>query len=630
MTWPPQMRKPYSPIGIHGTFCLTQEFENACVVTSTLPLNSDPTHPQSCKLNKKSREGGYGRHQRLVNVQVINENEAGIDSIALTKVNSNGKFNSTKVPDGKLLYNDGCMDFTDMTIRHPVCPSKIAKSVSRPLADLDDGEGAKHTKYDAQCAGDGAGFIPLAMNSYGGFGTEFSQHLDNVADHAASSVLCKTVRDDRTRGKFRYHMTQRLAVALYKGNADMCRYAIKLCRRVPGGYAWGQHYQPPKCRRTKGGGNHAAAVRRILRAGLRLSPRANRHMFTNSLSTVLYTPYNDESAMSPREESCTPLPVPNSHEALSPISNVSVAILDAAMDPSLNSPTDSTVPLSPSGRFNSEVISICTALVGMDISASPLGGTPPSTYQPHPSPPSPKLRENNCKFRVSESPPHPNNSTFRIFESSPHSNSDSLSLRCSFSLSDGDSQQSDGNLSSVSAQLNVASPVDKSTDTSVFPSPPHTARSLSSVGSALRAVSSCSDGNGSGSSGCDGGSSSSGSCSGSSSSSGNSSSSSSISDCDSAIDVCGSPLRHLPVLPLYRALDAGGPPLRRLPNLPLFSPSLAAGRTDCPRRRSGWREGSDNPARGEAAQLSCKSVSTRSSARVLSRANSGNVSGPRR
>jgi hypothetical protein len=454
---------------------------------------SDPTHPQSCELNKKNKQGCYGRHERVVKAQVINEIEAGIDSVALKKVNSNGKFNSTKIPDGKLIYNDGRMDFTDVTVRHPLAPSKVAKSVSRPLADLDEAECTKHAKYDSQCERDGAGFTPLALNAYGGFGVEFVQHLEVVADHAAASVLCKQVWDDKTRGKFLYRMKQRLAVALQKGNADAYRYAIKLCRRVPGGYVWGLHYQSVKVKRSRGGGNHAAAIRRIHFAGLRLSPRAIRRVHTDSLSTVLYTD-GEISVGSPartQDRDCAlaldaqlsspslspdrtqdrdyalnldahmPSPSLSDHMTssltLSPIAGGRNAIIeDVELDLSANVSVGSTVPISPEDRSCSRTGSLCSALAEMNFSASPPGHATPSDIHSSPSSPSPRVH----------------GKTFQVFES-PEA-SVVRSLRESITRSDVSCPSSENESVGPSppAQFNVASPVNLSNDSAAWSSPP--------------------------------------------------------------------------------------------------------------------------------------------------------------
>lgn len=408
-------------------------------------------------------------------------------------MNSNGKFNSTKIPDGKLIYNDGRMDFTDVTVRHPLAPSKVAKSVSRPLADLDEAECTKHAKYDSQCERDGAGFTPLALNAYGGFGIEFVQHLEVVADHAAASVLCKQVCDDKTRGKFLYRMKQRLAVALQKGNADAYRYAIKLCRRVPGGYVWGLHYQSAKVKRSRGGGNHAAAIRRIHFAGLRLSPRAIRRVHTDSLSTVLYTD-GEISVGSPartQDRDCAlaldaqlsspslspdrtqdrdyalnldahmPSPSLSDHMTssltLSPIAGGRNAIIeDVELDLSANVSVGSTVPISPEDRSCSRTGSLCSALAEMNFSASPPGHATPSDIHSSPSSPSPRMH----------------GKTFQVFESPEASVVRSLRESTTHSDVSCPSSENESVGPSPPAQFNVASPVNLSNDSAAWSSPP--------------------------------------------------------------------------------------------------------------------------------------------------------------
>ena len=457
-----------------------------CGYEYTAP-SADPSHPHSCKLNKKSREGCYGRHQRIVRSQCNNENEAGIESIALTKVNSNGRFNSTKVPDGRQSYNDGRGGFTDVTVRHPLAPSKVTRSVSHPLADLDDGECAKHAKYDDQCEQDGCSFTPLAINTYGGFGTEFLQHLNDVADHAEASVMCKSVRDDKTRGKFLYRMKQRLAVALQKGNADALRYAIKLSRKVVGGYTWGQHYQPPRFRRKTGNGNHAAALKFLQRIGLHPDRKLHQDKCSASLdSTVLYPQESDgdDSGVSSERAHCcsqnsvNPQCGPSLNGDVSGESSDRTQVFSQGVDNSCGAASPSLSdsdglalsPIAAVGREGSlnmncyndatvqsdEDSGLCSQPPGLAYTVSPQSGTPPLSAGSVLL--SPLLQANNSTFRVFTGPDLTLSDDDHMFPHSPSQGSNCTG--------------SDELKPLQPAVLNVVSPISSCAETEVWDLPP--------------------------------------------------------------------------------------------------------------------------------------------------------------
>ena len=62
--------------------------------------------------------------------------------------------------------------WTDETILHPYNPTNVSVSAENPQTLLKSAEQVKHIKYDEEASYAGATFVPIALESTGGFGTE--------------------------------------------------------------------------------------------------------------------------------------------------------------------------------------------------------------------------------------------------------------------------------------------------------------------------------------------------------------------------------------------------------------------------------------------------------------------------
>jgi hypothetical protein len=91
--------------------------------------------------------------------------------------------------------------WTDETICHPYGPTNVSVSAQNPQALLKTAEREKHTKYDEEAGHAAAIFVPIALESTGGFGSEallFIKERIAESKRARSSTWCGATRSTST------------------------------------------------------------------------------------------------------------------------------------------------------------------------------------------------------------------------------------------------------------------------------------------------------------------------------------------------------------------------------------------------------------------------------------------------
>ena len=136
---------------------------------------------------------------------------------------------SHKQPDGQQWF-DEALNFSDVTVRHPGCPSYLNRFKGNPGKLLDSAVTQKFVSYLLWCKERGASFSALAITSYGGLSEEFFNFLRRIANHAEASSFSSVT--DRTA--FLNRMVQSVVATLMKGNSWMYRRGIHDSRRKYG------------------------------------------------------------------------------------------------------------------------------------------------------------------------------------------------------------------------------------------------------------------------------------------------------------------------------------------------------------------------------------------------------------
>ena len=112
----------------------------------------------------------------------------------------------------------------DVTVVSPLVTSNVHRAATVPLATCVAAERAKVAKYAEALAGDNARVLPLAFETTGAFGQGVLDFIDTCQKRYESTVLSTTFSsygDTWTAVSFADYWSQRLAVRLRKGNAQM-------------------------------------------------------------------------------------------------------------------------------------------------------------------------------------------------------------------------------------------------------------------------------------------------------------------------------------------------------------------------------------------------------------------------
>jgi hypothetical protein len=107
------------------------------------------------------------------------------------------------------VWRDGLKTAFDITVVSPVQAAYLAKAAARPGADID---AAKLRTHEDNCRVEGISFVPLVVESFGGWDLDAARHLREMA-------LCSARRTGAVPSITINHFFQRLSVVLQRGNA---------------------------------------------------------------------------------------------------------------------------------------------------------------------------------------------------------------------------------------------------------------------------------------------------------------------------------------------------------------------------------------------------------------------------
>jgi hypothetical protein len=111
----------------------------------------------------------------------------------------------------------------DNTVTHPCNRSYLRTKARTQLATAKYKETIKHIKFDDLAAREGSRFMPLAMESYGGFGPDFDLFLLLMKSEATSSLQLTPLESQQ----FLFYAYATIAVALQTGNAYRAMHAFQ-------------------------------------------------------------------------------------------------------------------------------------------------------------------------------------------------------------------------------------------------------------------------------------------------------------------------------------------------------------------------------------------------------------------
>ena len=179
----------------------------------------EPWHSLVCKFGRKT--GMYYRHQLGVHMLVDACNSVGIYASHKANVYGDGHDLPGANPDVLIQLPDKGY-VVDNTHRHTTAKTYIAdKSALTRGKVLHDAQNYKNNHHELLAAEAGLGFFPLALSTYGAFGTQAIELFD-LLNRAESSRICYD-NDDLSikRPSFFAKIIRVMAIASWKGNARL-------------------------------------------------------------------------------------------------------------------------------------------------------------------------------------------------------------------------------------------------------------------------------------------------------------------------------------------------------------------------------------------------------------------------
>ena len=207
-------------VGTKDYSALTHSPYGVVLTVMEMSYSSNPTFLLACvSLRKRSMNK---RHNSIVQTWTDIVKLAGGNSyIEPTDLL---EFNRTR-PDTENVFADG-RHLTDTSIICPTAPSYIVMaSRGRPLRCAGDREQRKRRKYDDMATREGAQFLPLVFEAYGGRGTTATEYLRLLA-RKASELPHATL----THAQYCTYFSQLLAICLQKGNYRVERQGMRRMR----------------------------------------------------------------------------------------------------------------------------------------------------------------------------------------------------------------------------------------------------------------------------------------------------------------------------------------------------------------------------------------------------------------
>ena len=109
-----------------------------------------------------------------------------------------------------------------MTVVHPLQSALVARAATGPGSALQYAHNEKIRKFGEACRRQGIVFVPLALESLGGWSTEAEDQVRKLA-----SALARQTGEEEAVAK--KHLFQRLSLMLMRGNAAILVNRIPKC-----------------------------------------------------------------------------------------------------------------------------------------------------------------------------------------------------------------------------------------------------------------------------------------------------------------------------------------------------------------------------------------------------------------
>jgi hypothetical protein len=187
---------------------------------------ADPWHGLSC--SKELHSSVTDRHDLVKHAVARLADAVGASVVEEPKKKQRqDRADNKKRPD-VLVKLPGKRWWTDNTIWHPYGPTNLRVSAQNPQALLKSAENEKHIKYDEEASQAGATFVPIALESTGGFGSEA---LLFIKELIAESKRQHMVWRDKEYVNMVY---RNIAMAVARGNTGIIRSNLAETERERG------------------------------------------------------------------------------------------------------------------------------------------------------------------------------------------------------------------------------------------------------------------------------------------------------------------------------------------------------------------------------------------------------------
>ena len=178
----------------------------------------DPWHFLSCTHLK--RTAITNRHNVIVNLIASFVRDCG--GIALVEPAALSK-QSSKHPDIDIVIGTRHI-YVDVTIRHPLAPSKLHSASTHPNSILQSAERDKHKKYDTLAHQNHASFIPFVVDTFGHITETSLQLLHDIIDSSPSPP-----NHTQTLTQY-YTIIAYIAIAIVHSNSFIISTGTQQCR----------------------------------------------------------------------------------------------------------------------------------------------------------------------------------------------------------------------------------------------------------------------------------------------------------------------------------------------------------------------------------------------------------------
>jgi hypothetical protein len=193
-----------------------------CVCGREPSLQAKPWHPLSCDSNSGLWSA---RHDGVKQIIASLMTAAGASVlIEPTPGQMRRGFSDGRRPD-LLIHMGHRTILADVTVKHPLAPSYVPVLSQTPLGVAREGERIKNRLYAAEARAMGMEFIPISIETTGGWGPAAVELVKAVASHAVE-------HSSLTRAEALGNLIQGTALAVQRGNAYLVLTAYQKCARA--------------------------------------------------------------------------------------------------------------------------------------------------------------------------------------------------------------------------------------------------------------------------------------------------------------------------------------------------------------------------------------------------------------